>query len=100
MQNNSNVENNHYRLIAYLRSYIMPISKLTVVSLLLFYIILYLFILYFILVLHNINNQSFLFVYAEVDSSQNCASLQMFQSVAVGVFKKCDLRSGQTQKFL
>ncbi len=31
----------------------------------------------------------------EVDSSQNCASLQMFQFVAVGVLKKCDLRSGQ-----
>ncbi len=25
-------------------------------------------------------------------------SLQMFQSVAVGVLNKCDLRSGQTQK--
>ncbi len=34
----------------------------------------------------------------EVDSSQNCASLQMYQFVAVGVLKKCDLRSGQTQK--
>ncbi len=33
----------------------------------------------------------------EVDSSQNCATLQMYQSVTFGV-KKCDLRSGQTQK--
>ncbi len=35
----------------------------------------------------------------EVDSFQICTSLQMFQSVAVGVLNKCDLRSGQTQTF-
>ncbi len=35
----------------------------------------------------------------QVDSFQICTNLQMFQSVAVGVLNKCDLRSGQSQKF-